>query len=77
MDEDSVQVSIRRMTGLLLVPLSALVIEFGIHLREQHGIVDGWTSDVIASSQAISGLLVIGAIGYLVMSGVGSLAASS
>ena len=75
MTEDSLQISIRRMTALLLVPLSTLVIEFGIHLREQHGIVIGWKSQLIATSQAISGLLVIGAIGYLAVSGLGSLVA--
>lgn len=77
MDADSVQVSIRRMTALLLVPLTALVIEFGIHLREQHGIVDGWESQLISTSQAIGGLLVVGAIGYLAVSGLGSLVAGS
>lgn len=77
MDENSIEVSIRRTTALLLVPLSALVVEFGIHLREQHGIVDGWKSQLIVTSQAISGLLVVGAIGYLAVSGVRSLVAAA
>ncbi|WP_375798532.1 hypothetical protein [Halobellus sp.] len=57
----------------MVIPLSMLLIEFGIHLREQHGTVIGWNSQVIAGSQVLGGILVIGAIGSLVMSIVDSM----
>jgi hypothetical protein len=76
MSEADVQTSIRRMTALLLVPLSLVVAEIGIHLREQHGITGGWKSEFIAGSQAVSALLVVGAVGYLLVSVLTALAGS-
>lgn len=72
-----VQQSLRRLTAILLIPLSMLLIEVGIHLREQHGIVLGWKSQVIAEVQVLGGGLVLGAIGYLVLSVIGGVSAVS
>lgn len=73
MSGTQVQRSLRRMTALLLVPLAFLVIEFGIRLRKQHGIVQGLESQVISVSQTVSVLFIIGAVVYLGLSAVGSL----
>jgi hypothetical protein len=77
MTEAGVRTSIRRMTALLLVPVALVVVEFGIHLREQHGITGGWKSEFIAGSQALSALLVVGAAGYLLVSVLAALAGST
>lgn len=74
-DGEKLRRSLRRMTAVVVVPLAALLVQFGIHLREQHGIVSGWESQVIAGSQALGGLLVLGAVGYLVASVLGSVTA--
>lgn len=72
MDGATLRQSIRRLTAILVVPVSLLLIEFGIHLRETHGIVSGWISQVIAGSQALGALLVVGALAYLLVSVIAS-----
>jgi len=67
MPETHFRRTLRRGIALLLIPLALIVIEFGIHLQYQHGLVYSW---VVNTSRTGSWVLIISAIGYLVVSGL-------
>jgi len=59
--------TVRRGIALLLLPLSLLVIQFDIHLRKQANLVD---SDFVTLSEIVAYGAIVGAVAYLLVSGI-------